>query len=250
MKTAIFAHRGSKGNRPENTIAAFKEAMRINSDGIELDVHLTKDQELVIIHDEKIDRTTNGKGYVKDYTLQELKQFDAGAWFSDEYKGERIPTLKEVLTLLKDYEGTLNIELKTDRIDYPFIEQKVIDAVHEWRPNHPTLYSSFNHESLARLKAIEPEADFGILLFEKLYDPWLYARHIGASSLHLYKPAALSPSTSVIQDEGLAVRAWTINDADDMRRLFALDVDGIMTDYPERAMKIREEFSDIEVLKK
>ncbi|WP_353948544.1 glycerophosphodiester phosphodiesterase family protein [Sporolactobacillus sp. Y61] len=119
MRTAIFAHRGSKANRPENTLAAFEEAARVQSDGIELDVHLTKDQEVVVMHDEKVNRTTNGTGQIKQFTLRDLQELDAGSWFSGNYRKEKVPTLKEVLELLSDYSGVINIELKTDRNVYP-----------------------------------------------------------------------------------------------------------------------------------
>ena len=97
----VFAHRGYSAKYPENTMAAFKAALKFNVDGIELDVHETKDGALVVIHDEKVNRTTNGKGYVKDYTLKQIKELDAGSWFNKNFKGEKIPTLKEVLQLVK-----------------------------------------------------------------------------------------------------------------------------------------------------
>ena len=118
--TKIFAHRGSKGTHPENTLASFKEAVRVGSDGIELDVHLTKDGHLVVIHDETVDRTTNGTGEIRNLTLAEIKAMDAGGWFHNKYAGEKIPTLEEVLLLLTElgFNGQLNIELKTDVIQY------------------------------------------------------------------------------------------------------------------------------------
>ncbi len=100
--TKIFAHRGSKGTHPENTLASFKEAVRVGSDGIELDVHLTKDGQLVVIHDETVDRTTNGTGEIRNLTLAEIKAMDAGSWFKNDFAGEKIPTLDEVLHLLKE----------------------------------------------------------------------------------------------------------------------------------------------------
>ena len=100
--TKIFAHRGSKGTHPENTLTSFKEAVRVGSDGIELDVHLTKDGHLVVIHDETVDRTTNGTGEIRNLTLAKIKAMDAGSWFHNTYAGEKIPTLEEVLLLLKE----------------------------------------------------------------------------------------------------------------------------------------------------
>ena len=123
----IFAHRGSSGTHPENTLPAFAEAVRVNADGIELDVHLTEDGELVVIHDEEVDRTTNGKGLVREKTLEEIKKLNAGLWFNDKFPAAKIPTLKEVLDLLlqKNYRGTVMIEIKTDKYEYAGIEEKV-----------------------------------------------------------------------------------------------------------------------------
>ena len=100
--TKIIAHRGSRGTRPENTLEAFQEALKVACDGIELDVHLTKDGEVVVIHDETVDRTTSGKGYVKEMTLEQLKKLDSGSWFDPQYSNARIPTLQEVLILLEE----------------------------------------------------------------------------------------------------------------------------------------------------
>ncbi len=123
--TKILAHRGASAYAPENTMAAFKKAIEMNADGIELDVHLSKDGYIVIIHDERVDRTTDGKGEVKDFSLDELKKLDAGSWFSDEYKGEKIPTLEELLSLIKNTEIYLNIEIKAGYRVYPDIEEKL-----------------------------------------------------------------------------------------------------------------------------
>lgn len=242
MATQIFAHRGSKGNRPENTIAAFKEAIRAGSEGIELDVHLTKDQEVVVMHDESVKRTTNGEGQIKNFTLMELKQLDAGSWFSPDFAGERIPTLKEVLLLLSDYDGTLNIEFKTDRHEYPSIEDRVVRLVHTFRPEKPVVYSSFNHESLERLKKADPGADFALLLWERLSEPWRYTEQIGASAQHLWEPSALSATAEKLQEHGIKVRAWTVNKPENMEKAFELGLDAIMTDYPEKALAVRKQF--------
>ena len=126
--TKIFAHRGSKGTHPENTLSSFREAVRVGSEGIELDVHLTKDGQLVVIHDETVDRTTNGTGEIRNLTLAEVKAMDAGSWFKNDFAGEKIPTLDEVLHLLKElnFTGQLNIELKTDIIQYEGLVEKCL----------------------------------------------------------------------------------------------------------------------------
>ncbi|SFG20686.1 glycerophosphodiester phosphodiesterase [Sporolactobacillus nakayamae] len=245
MKTAVYAHRGSKSNRPENTLASFEEAMRVGSDGIELDVHLTKDQQVVVMHDEKIDRTTNGKGQIKSYTLEELKRFDAGSWFSPKFKGERVPTLSQVLELLKNYQGVLNIEFKTDRNVYPSIEARVADLVDQYRPLLPVVYSSFNHESLIRLKQIKPNAEIALLLWERLADPWRYTEQVGATAQHLWQPTALSETAAQLQNHGIKVRAWTVNQPKNMQLAFEMGLDAIITDHPEAALDLRKSYETI-----
>lgn len=245
MKTAVYAHRGSKNNRPENTLASFEEAMRVGSDGIELDVHLTKDQQVVVMHDEKIDRTTNGKGQIKSYTLEELKRFDAGSWFSPKFKGERVPTLVQVLELLADYPGVLNIEFKTDRNVYPSIEARVAELVDQYRPLFPVVYSSFNHESLIRLKQIKPNAEIALLLWERLADPWRYTKQVGATAQHLWQPTALSETAAQLQDHGIKVRAWTVNQPKNMQLAFEMGLDAIITDHPETALDLRKSYETI-----
>jgi glycerophosphoryl diester phosphodiesterase len=245
MKTAVYAHRGSKSNRPENTLASFEEAMRVGSDGIELDVHLTKDQQVVVMHDEKIDRTTNGKGQIKSYTLEELKRFDAGSWFSPKFKGERVPTLIQVLELLKNYHGVLNIEFKTDRNVYPSIEARVADLVDQYRPLFPVVYSSFNHESLIRLKEIKPNAEIALLLWERLADPWRYTEQVGATAQHLWQPTALSETAAQLQNHGIKVRAWTVNQPKNMQLAFEMGLDAIITDHPEAALDLRKSYETI-----
>ena len=124
----IYAHRGSSGTHPENTFAAFLDAAKLPIHGIEFDVHMTKDGELVVIHDEKIDRTSNGTGFVKDMTLAELRNYDFGSWFSYQFKGELIPTVYEVLQIFSETTHHLNIELKSDVINYPGMTEKVFDS--------------------------------------------------------------------------------------------------------------------------
>ncbi|RYL94383.1 glycerophosphodiester phosphodiesterase [Sporolactobacillus sp. THM7-4] len=245
MRTAVIAHRGSKANRPENTLAAFEEAMRVHSDGIELDVHLTKDQEVVVMHDEKVNRTTNGKGQIKNFTLKELKELDAGSWFSPAYRGEKVPTLKEALELLEDFPGVLNIEFKTDRNGYPTIEERVVRLVNKYRANLPVVYSSFNHETLVRLRNVDSSADYALLLWERLAEPWRYTRQVGATAQHLWEPSALSETGKQLQEHGLKVRAWTVNKPKNMQKIFEFGLDALITDYPEVALDLRRSYEQI-----
>lgn len=240
MRTNIYAHRGAKGTTPENTIAAFKEALRMESDGIELDVHLSKDREPVVIHDETVNRTTNGSGEVQDMIVADLKKLDAGSWFHSSFKGEQIPTLKEVLLLLKDAEflGTLNIELKTDQIPYEGLEQRVVDVINEVNVSFQIVFSSFSLASLERMKQVNPTAPCA-LLFSKVS----LARPTfpDGQPFEAWHPRyTIVPSFVRGKDPIPPLRVWTVNKRIHMAYCFLNGVDTIITDYPERAIKIRK----------
>ncbi|HHW48137.1 MAG TPA: glycerophosphodiester phosphodiesterase, partial [Clostridiaceae bacterium] len=162
-KPVVIAHRGAPKHAPENTIAAFRKALELGAEGIELDVHLSADGHLVVIHDEKVDRTSDGKGLVKEKTLEELKALDFGSWFSKEFKGETIPTLDEVLELLKSWTGIINIEIKGGSVFYPNIEEKVVRKIEKLKIEEKIIISSFNHYSLVEIKKLNPKIKTGIL---------------------------------------------------------------------------------------
>ncbi|MFE8700443.1 glycerophosphodiester phosphodiesterase [Cytobacillus sp. FJAT-54145] len=238
--TLIYAHRGSKGTHPENTLLAFEEAIRLGVDGIELDVHLTKDEQLVVIHDETVDRTTNGSGKVRDMTLEEIKKLDAGSWFSDEFSHATIPTLGEVLELLKDTDIRLNVEIKNDVVQYLNIEEVVLKELETYSYKDKSIISSFNHYTVKKVSQLDPEIETAILFMELLVEPWKYAKSIGASALHVYVPVAFADMSRKAQDSGYPVRVFTVNDEALMSQLMDLNIDTIMTDFPEKAMKIRD----------
>ncbi|MCZ2260848.1 glycerophosphodiester phosphodiesterase [Sporosarcina sp. G11-34] len=230
----IYAHRGSSGTHPENTFAAFKEAARLPIFGVEFDVHMTRDGELVIIHDEKINRTSNGKGFVKDMTLNELKKYDFGAWFSKECKGEVIPTLFEVLELFSETSLQLNIELKSDVFPYPGMAEKVLDLVGAMKLDSRVVISSFNHEMIRTVKQLAPHIQTAALFMEVLVDPLQYIRAIPTDALHITKHAALRSSAKKVIEEGVPVQVFTVNKASQMKALKEIGVRAIFTDYPEK----------------
>jgi glycerophosphoryl diester phosphodiesterase len=236
--TSIFAHRGSKGNRPENTLAAFREALSLEIEGIELDVQMTKDNHLVVIHDEKVDRTTNGKGYVKDLTLHEIKQLDAGSWFSKQYEGEKIPTLSEVLELVKRSNVKLNIELKNDVFLYEGIEEAVLKEVERYSYIDNVILSSFNHYSIRKCLDLNPTLETGVLFMEGLYQPWEYAKYVGATAIHVYEPAA-AYYVQMKESNQFPIRTFTVNNEDRISYFIKNQVDAIFTDFPEKALEIR-----------
>ncbi|WP_430611219.1 glycerophosphodiester phosphodiesterase [Enterococcus sp. DIV0876] len=241
----IVAHRGSSGNRPENTLPAFAEAVRVKADIIELDVHLSKDEQLIVMHDETVDRTTNGKGRICDLTVAQLKELNAGSWFSDEFKAAKIPTLKEVLDLLaaKNYRGILTIELKTDHYDYPGIEAKTAALLNSqaWPFTH--WYCSFNMASLDRIHDIDPEAKLNFIMGKAADKPALALDRAYIEGLH---PAYgwIEANAEKVAAYPISLRPWTINEEATIRRCLQLGVTGIITDFPERARGIVQAFRE------
>lgn len=232
----VFAHRGSSGTHPENTLAAFRAAAALPIDGVEIDVHLTKDGEVVVIHDEKINRTTNGKGYVKDMTLEELQQYDAGSWFSEEWGGERVPTLDEVLDI---YEGTshrLNIEIKSDIFPYDGLVEKVLTIANNRGMADRLLLSSFNHEDVRHI-CRETEVKSAVLASQIYVDIYDYARVIGTKQVHVSLPGAFRKMTTDALIKGAIVYVYTVNKLEYAEQLKQIGIHGIFTDYPERMLE-------------
>lgn len=240
-KPVVIAHRGASAYAPENTMSAFKKALDMGAGGIELDVHLSKDGRIVVIHDERIDRTSNGKGMVRDFTLDELKNLDFGSWFSQEYAGERIPLLEEVLELLNGWDGLLNIEIKSGIVLYPGIENKLVELVKKYHMDSKVIYSSFNHYSLAELKRIDPEAKIGLLYGEGLIDPWEYALRVGAYAIHPVFYAVVPDIVKGCRENGIAVNTFTVDHPEHILRMAEAGVDGIITNVPDIALKIIKE---------
>ena len=226
-RTLNIAHRGVSSLAPENTMVAFQKAVELGADGLELDVQFSKDGRLVVIHDEQLDRTTNGQGLVKDFTLAELRELDAGTWFSREFAGERIPTLEEVLV---EFPGLhINIEIKSGVIFYPGIEKAVLDTVQRYKLEENILISSFNHYSLAECKKINPDVRIGILYMAGLYKPWDYAKKLGCYSIH---PLFYGVQPEIImgcEQNGLAIYAWTVDDPKFMTALAKGGITAIIT---------------------
>ena len=239
--TKIFAHRGSKGTHPENTLASFKEAVRVGSDGIELDVHLTKDGYLVVIHDETVDRTTNGTGEIRNLTLAEIKAMDAGSWFHKKYAGEKIPTLEEVLLLLTGlgFNGQLNIELKTDVIQYEGLVEKclALQSTKDWP--FAIVYSSFNPYTLVELKQANPSQEIGLLFESK---EWANKGDAMLEKESYHPDLKLLDWTLEWNTNRLPLRVWTVNEEKDINRCFELQIEAIFTDYPEKALQLKENY--------
>ena len=240
-KTKIFAHRGASGYAPENTLEAFALAITQGADGIELDVQLTKDGIPVVIHDETIDRVTEKTGWVKDYTLNELKELTVLGNKFPEYSSSKIPTLEEVLDAVKASGILVNIELKTGIYWYPKIEQKVADLVKASGMKDKVIYSSFNHYSIQQIKKIVPDAETAYLYSDVILNVEDYAENTGVDGLH---PAVyhmkMADFLKEYLDSGLNVRVWTVNEKEDMEWLIRAGVTAIITNYPDKAVQIKE----------
>lgn len=237
MIMLVVAHRGYSSKAPENTMAAFELALEAGSDGLELDVHLTKDGKVIVIHDHTLERTSNGTGIVEQYTLAELQQLDAGSWFSPDYKGERLPSLREVCELVKDKDILFNVELKA-ALGFEQLNYKVAELLDEYELNEKTVISSFNHYALVHFKQIRPHVRTGILYSAALVNPWEYAKSIGATALHPNHKTIIPEIVSGAQQNGMMVNPWTVDAPEDIERMKLAKIDSIITNVPGRVQEL------------
>ncbi|MFC4775898.1 glycerophosphodiester phosphodiesterase [Paenibacillus sp. GCM10023252] len=238
LKPINYAHRGASGYCPENTLAAFRKAIELGATGMETDVQMTKDGVLVLIHDESLQRTAGDPRLVKDVTHEQLQQLDAGSWYSGACTDERVPTLQSLLQLAAQHNITLNLELKNGLTPYPGLEQAVIAMVREYDWTGRTIISSFNHYSLAECKRLAPDIRTGVLYMEGLYEPWEYAKRLGANALHAAHYAVLPEWVAAAKEQGMIYNPFTVNDVKEMERLLDAGVAGIITDYPDRLAEL------------
>lgn len=224
----VMAHRGASAVAPENTLIAYKKAIEMGADYAELDVRQTKDGAIVLMHDKTIHRTTGVKGFVWDFTLEELKQVEAGSWFGEEFRGEPIPTLEEVIRLVKG-RMKLNIEVKISENE-PGIAQRVIDIVRSENFSKSCIITSFDMETVKTFKAIAPDLKTG-LIFDKEYRSDVFEGNweILSSNYELVDAEFMH----LARNSGKKTYVWTVNDKEEMLRLIGLGVDGIITDKPD-----------------
>lgn len=238
----IWAHRGASGYAPENTIVAFEEAIKQGADGFELDVQLTKDGKLVVIHDERIDRTSDGTGWVKDYTFDELREFNFNKTHP-EFKHADIPLLEEVYELVKDTDLTINVEIKTGIIFYPGIEKKILELTKRMGMEKRVIYSSFNHQTCVNMRQLAPDAAIGFLYADGPLGICEYAKKYGMNSIHpaLYNLQFpdLMPKA---MENGLKVNVWTVNEREHIVMACKLNVNAIITNYPDVALDIAKNY--------
>lgn len=226
-------HRGARGHAPENTFASFDLAVAMGVSAVETDVHVCADGAVVLIHDHTVDRTTDGSGFVKDLTLAELKELDAGAWYDTRFAGERIPELDEFLEWAKARAVAVAIEIKNGPIYYPAIATKLVEALHRHEMLRQALVISFDHPVLREARQLEPELATGILYAARLADPVAAAGAASAVALHPHWAYVTPDLVEVAHTAGLAVSPWCPNDAPTIKMLADMGVDSIGTDYPE-----------------
>ncbi len=238
VSTKNFAHRGYSGKYPENTLLAFEKAIEAGVDGIELDVQLTKDGCAVIIHDEKVDRTTNGKGRVADATLEELRQLDASYIYAGQFGTNRIPTLEEYLTLVKDLPLVTNIELKTGILEYPGIEETVWEAIQQFGVSDRVIISSFNHFSVLRMKQIAPQLKYGFLSETWIIDAGKYTFDQGVQCYHPIYVNLIPEVVAELKKYHLEINTYTVNTPEAVADLAQKGIDVVIGNYPEMTAEV------------
>lgn len=249
---SLQAHRGAAGLAPENTLAAFRLAMELGADAAELDVQATKDGVVVVIHDDTVDRTTDGRGRLGDLTLAELKRLDAGAKFGPAFRDERIPTLRELIELVKasgNQRFRLNLEIKfgQGREGQPAdLEERVLAVLEDTAFLGRVITQSFHHPSAAKMKRLAPAIPAGLLVGQRKQPPDPVAA-VRQHRVDYYAPhySLVTPELlRLLHREGIPVVTWTVNEPEDMRRLIAMGLgslrgDGMISDYPDRMVSLR-----------
>jgi glycerophosphoryl diester phosphodiesterase len=228
----VFGHRGAMGYAPENTFASFERAIELGVDVIEIDVHLTADGEVVVIHDAELHRTTDGEGMVGQKTLTELKTLDAGIGFAPEFAGQRIPTLGEMLAWARG-KCVVDVEIKGGPWPYDGIEARVVDLIRKHEMVDQTIVISFHHPVVARVKALAPEIATGALWSCGPIDPVAVARAAGVDAIMPQWSYCDAETVERAHAAGLSVNPWETSDPRLVNHLLSLGVDSICANFPD-----------------
>lgn len=243
----VFAHRGASGDYPENTMLAFRKALSIGVDGMELDIHKSKDGELIVIHDEDVQRTFIGKGLIQDYTLEELQSFMCRKFEFMNNDDCRVPTLREVFELIKNEDVILNVEAKTDIIHYD-LEQDLLNLINEFGIEDKIFISSFNHKCLNILQDLDNNFKYGALYeYEKDFAPEVnvveHAKKLNVYSINISQELVTKEVVDLAHENGLKVFVYTVNKPNAMRKMIEFNVDGVFSDYPDLMNEIIKEYN-------
>lgn len=236
-ETLVFGHRGAMAQAPMNTLAAFDLAREQGADGIELDVHLSRDGHPVVIHDETVDSTTDGRGSVSQFTLSALKRLDAGGWFAANFAGQRIPTLDEVFDAFGN-EMLINVEIKARRDSLDRVERQLADCIRRHNMRERIIVSCFDPAILRRVRSMTPLVMMGFL-----HQPDMPAAH--NRPLRIMRHEARHPRHDMVDEaymhwaraQGYYVNVWTVNDGERALQLKGLGVNAIITDEPGRIIR-------------
>jgi glycerophosphoryl diester phosphodiesterase len=237
----IIAHRGASGHAPENTMAAFRRAIELGAGFIETDLRLTRDARFVAFHDPNLERTTNGSGAVKDFSLAELRKLDAGMWFDRQFMDQRIPTLDEVLAFARKHDVVFYLEIKYDSATG--MHHALVGALESVEIASRTVVISFDPSTLASLRRLTAALMLGLLVESDTGDSVKTAVSVGARQLCPRADLVTRELVDRAHAADLHVVTWTVNDADKMRAAIEAGVDGIMTDLPDRLRAVVEDMS-------
>lgn len=243
-RPTIFAHRGASAYAPENTLAAFELALRQSADAIELDAKLSADGQVVVIHDQTVERTTNGQGKVNQLTLRQLKELDAGSHFDDSFRGEQIPTLEEVFEAV-GRRAWINVELTNYASVFDNLPDEAVELVRRHNLEKQVIFSSFNPRALLRARKLLPEVPIALLALPGPAGSW--ARSwvgclLAYRALHPEVRDVTPQLVASVHQRGCLVNVYTVNQAEVMQRLLAMQVDGIFTDDPVLARQVFASF--------
>ena len=242
----LVGHRGAMGHAPENTLSSFVLAQKMGAEFVECDVHLSKDKRCIVMHDEGVERTTNGLGLIRDLTVKQIRNLDAGSWFSRKFKGEKVLTLDELLlwtkkqSSLSGFQLGMAIEIKNEPVRYLAIEENVIGSVVKAGMESRVILISFDHGVVKRAKAANRKIAAGILFDRPLNDPFQRARDVRADALFPRRHLVTRDLVQKAHKKGLAVATWTVNEVREMKKILACGVDAMATNYPDVLNKILE----------
>ena len=231
----IFAHKGASGYAPENTLIAIKKAIEMKVDGIEIDIQLTRDGRIVLMHDWKVDRTTTGRGYVYELDFDYIRTLDAGQWFTKDFIGEVVPTLEEVLDILPQ-DMMLNIEIKDTARHHSKIEEKLLEVLKKYPDKFENIIvSSFHHDKIKKLQELEPKLKLALLTNSEFIEIEKYLSNNGLKpySYHPELDLISKKDVEILHENGIKVFVWTVNKEEDLAYLEKLGVDGVITNYPD-----------------
>jgi glycerophosphoryl diester phosphodiesterase len=238
-RTRVIAHRGFSGAAPENTVAAVRAAIDIEADMVEIDVTLSADDHVVVIHDETVDRTTDGTGEVSRFTLAEVQRLDAGSWFDPIFAGETVPTLDEVLV---EVEGLilLNVEIKSEAVPRGVVG-RVASAIRKRGMVDQVVVSSFSPDALAEMHAVAPEIRTAVLYNKDVHeglDAVEIVTDLGATVFNIKRQRITRKMLRRCRERDIPVGIYTVNQPRRMRRLVKKGIDAIFTDHPDRLIEI------------